>query len=201
MNVIEDISNFIFIGGEVEKADILFIPGNASPEPTERAAALFLKGYAEIVMPSGRYSIAKGAFVGSKLKSSLYTGPYETEADFMADVAIKNGVPDACILRENQATYTMQNAYFSKKLCDKYGIMPQKAIICCKSFHARRAFMYYQHAFPETEFYISPVDVWGITKENWFQTQRGIDHVLGELMRCGQQFRDIFGDFSKNIER
>ena len=28
----------------------------------------------------------------------------------------------------------------------------------------------------------------GITKDNWHKTEQGIDRVLGELARCGNQF-------------
>ena len=65
----------------------------------------------------------------------------------------------------------------------------KKAILCCKNYHARRAFMYYQRAYPETEFLVCPCSVDEITKENWKLTQHGIDEVLAEIKRIVSQFQ------------
>lgn len=62
------------------------------------------------------------------------------------------------------------------------------AIIVCKAFHARRCLMLYQLAFPDTEFIVCPVHCYNITKNNWYTTEQGINRVLGELARCGNQF-------------
>ena len=48
--------------------------------------------------------------------------------------------------------------------------------------------MLYQLAFPETQIRVCPVVCYNITKDNWHQTAEGIDRVLGELARCGNQF-------------
>lgn len=61
-------------------------------------------------------------------------------------------------------------------------------MIVCKAFHARRCLMLYSLAFPDTRFYVCPVVCIGITRDNWFQSEQGIDRVLGELARCGNQF-------------
>ena len=73
------------------------------------------------------------------------------------------------ILREDNAEYTYQNAFKSREVTDKLGIKINKAIICCKSFHARQCYTYYEWAYPNTEI--------------------GIDRVLGELKRSGSQFK------------
>lgn len=59
-------------------------------------------------------------------------------------------------------------------------------------FHSRRCLMYYQIAYPQTEFIICPSQVNGITKDNWINSEEGIDKVMGEVSRCGGQFKDIF---------
>jgi hypothetical protein len=50
--------------------------------------------------------------------------------------------------------------------------------------------MYYQFAFPEAEILISPAEVYGINRDNWFTFDYGVEHVMGELARCGNQFVD-----------
>ena len=62
------------------------------------------------------------------------------------------------------------------------------AMIACKAFHARRCLMLYQLAFPDTELIVCPVHCYNITKNNWYTTEQGINRVLGELSRCGNQF-------------
>ena len=48
--------------------------------------------------------------------------------------------------------------------------------------------MYYQLLYPETEFYVAPVSVDGITKENWAETEKGIEEVTEEVKRIFCQF-------------
>ncbi len=64
----------------------------------------------------------------------------------------------------------------------------QTAMIVCKAFHARRCLMLYQLAFPNVDFIVCPIYCYNITAENWFKSEYGIDRVLGELSRCGNQF-------------
>jgi uncharacterized SAM-binding protein YcdF (DUF218 family) len=100
MRAIENITSFIFIEDPPEKADIIFIPGGSWPEIAERAAALWKEGYAPYLLPSGKYSAKRGYFPGAMTKREIYHGSYETEWEFLADVARKAGVPEEAILRE-----------------------------------------------------------------------------------------------------
>lgn len=185
---IKETEDFIFMDDKPEPADIIFVPGNGYPQMAELAAELYKKGYADYVLPSGRFSITKGCFGGVLFGNSRYSGEYKTEWEFLCDVLTRNGVPHHAILREDQATYTWENARLSRKVTDARGLKIKKAILCCKNYHTRRAFMYYQKAFPETEFFVCPACVDGITKENWRQTEEGITNVTGEIDRIIRQF-------------
>ncbi|MFT8352278.1 YdcF family protein [Clostridium saccharoperbutylacetonicum] len=186
---IKDITSFIFIEDKLEKADIVFIPGGSWPEPAENAAKLYLANYAPFILPSGKYSMSRGYFPGSMTKAEQYAGPYNTEWAFMKDVLLAHKVTEAAILKEDSATWTKENAFKSCEITDKLNLEISNAIICCKSFHAKRCLMFYSWAYPSTKFFISPVDVEGINKDNWFKTENGIDKVMGELSRCGGQFK------------
>ena len=61
-------------------------------------------------------------------------------------------------------------------------------LIVCKAFHARRCLMLYQMAFPSVDFKVCPVHCYNIMEENWHTTEQGVESVLGELARCGNQF-------------
>lgn len=186
---LEEIENFIFMEDQPEQADIIFVPGNGYPYMAENAAMLYAEGMAPVILPSGKYSISSGKFSGVIGEEERYNGDYQTEWEFLKDVLVKNGVPEESVLREDEATFTWQNALFSKRVTDLNGINVRKAILCCKNYHARRAFMYYQRAYPETEFLVCPCSVDGITKENWKQTQHGIDEVMAEIKRIISQFQ------------
>ena len=185
---IEQISEFIFAEDEPEKADIIFIPGNGYSQMAEKAAALYGENYASFVLPSGKYSITVGKFGGVLSGQERYNGNYRTEWDFLKDVLIKNHVPDEVIFKEDQATFTWENARLSREVTDKAGIGIKKALLCCKNYHARRALMYYQRAYPEVEFRVCPCCVDGVTKENWMNSEEGIQSVLGEVQRIVTQF-------------
>lgn len=192
MRIIDDISNFIFVEDKPQKADIIFIPGGSYAEISEEAARLWHYGYSDLILPSGKYSVKRGYFPGPLSKGHIYNKKYNTEWEFLKDVLIQNGVDEKSVLKEDNSQYTYQNALFSKEVTDKHNLNIKKAIICCKSFHARRCLMYYQIAYPQTEFIVCPSSIKGINKESWFKTEEGIDKVMGELMRCGSQFKEVF---------
>lgn len=108
----------------------------------------------------------------------------------MRKVLEKNKVPSHAILREDKATYTYENAIYSRKVTDAAGIVVKRGIICCQSHHARRCRMYYQLLYPETEFLTVPSDT-EVSRDNWYRSERGIQLVLGEMERCGGQFHQI----------
>ena len=185
---VKEIGDFIFLENDPERADIIFVPGNGYPQMAEKAAELYKKGFAPLVLPSGKYSITDGKFSGVLSERQKYNGCYETEWEFLKSVLMQNGVPESAVLKENQATFTWENARFSRNVTDSKELKIKKAIICCKTHHARRAFMYYQRAYPETEFLVCPCVVDGINHENWSETERGIDTVTGEVSRIIHQF-------------
>ena len=190
--IINDITDFIFVSDEPKPSDIIFLPGSSSREIPETAAELYAKKYAPLILPTGRGSIKNANKFGGVInKKDIYNKDYQTECEFYTDVLIQNGVPESVILCEAQSTYTKENAVFSRKVTDENNLVIKSAIICCKSFHARRCLMYYQLAFPEAEIKIVPVACLKYEKfcrDNWFLSKNGIERVLGELARCGNQF-------------
>mgnify|MGYP004525186243 FL=1 len=196
---LKNTEDFVFAENNPEKADIIFVPGNGFPEMAEKAARLYKEGYAPWILPSGRYSITLGKFVGVQSKKELYEGNYNTEWDFLKTVLMRNGVPEKAILKENQATFTYENAIFSRQVTDLHKLQVKKAILCCKTYHARRSLMYYQLLYPEAEILVCPACPDGITRENWRETEAGVDAVTGEVNRIIKQFCLMLGN--KGIDR
>ena len=183
---------FIFAENKPEKSDIIFVPGNGYPQMAEKAAELFKKGMADWILPSGKYSVVNGKFSGVLEKSNVYNKEYGTEWEFLRDVLIKNGVPDQKILKEDQATFTYENAIYSRKVTDGALLSVRTALICCQAYHARRAKLYYQVCFPEARILMIPTVTKGVSRENWYKSEASIDLVLKEVEHCGSQFHDIF---------
>lgn len=186
--IITDISNYIFVCDEPDKVDAIFLPGGSHPEQPEYAAELYKQGIAPMLIVSGGVSVKKQKFDGVKSKADVYNGDYKTDCEFLTDALNINGVPKSAIYGEDKSGHTRDNAFFSKKVADENGLSIKTAIIVCKAFHARRCLMLYSLAFPDTKFYVCPVVCMEITKEDWYKTEQGIDRVLGELARYGNQF-------------
>ena len=193
--IISDISDYIFVSNEPAKVDAIFLPGGSHPQQPEYAAELYRKGYTRWIIPSGGVSVKRDKWPGVRAKAEIYNGAYQSDCEFFADVLMKNGVPAEAIVGENKSGHTRDNAFFSREALDKKGIELQSALIVCKAFHARRCLMLYQMAFPNVEIKVCPVHCFDITKDNWYMTEQGIDRVLGELSRCGNQFVGDIKDY------
>lgn len=194
--IISDITNFIFVSDEPEKVDAIFLPGSSHPQQPEHAAELFHQGYAKWLIPSGGVSVKADKWLGVRSKADIYNGDYQTDCGFFSDVLLKNGVPADVIIGEDKSGHTRDNAFLSRKAVDERGINIKTALIVCKAFHARRCLMLYQMAFPNVDIRVCPVHCYNITKDNWYKSEEGIDRVLGELARCGNQF---VGDIKQYI--
>ena len=66
--IIVDISNFIFIEDKPQNADAIMIVGGSHPEQGEKAAELFKRQYAPLILASGGVSIKTGKFPGRNPK-------------------------------------------------------------------------------------------------------------------------------------
>ncbi|MCH5199039.1 MAG: YdcF family protein [Oscillospiraceae bacterium] len=188
--IIGDISNFIFMNDVPKKSDIIFIPGTSKSAITEKAARLYRLGYAKYVLPSGMYSSKNGKFASDKIDNPKYEGDYKTEFEFCKNILIKNGVPESAVICEDRATNSMENAEFSARIIKDLEIEIKTAILCCQSFHARRAFMSYSRHFPNTKIFVVPTDTQDITKYNWFLHEKSYRIVMSELTKCGKYFMD-----------
>lgn len=190
MSYIRSVNDFIYVSHEPCPCDVIFIPGCAFPEHVLKAAEMYHAGYAPLVLPSGRYAIGTPGFAGDPA--------YATEWAWMRSLLLSSGVPDACILREDRATYTWENALFSRQVTDGLGLTVRRGMLCCRPFHARRALLYYQAAYPDTEFVVCPASVPGMDRDSWYRTAEGRATVLGEVRRLGDQVNEVFEQMIQN---
>lgn len=181
----EYITQTIFIGTQPCKADAIFVVGGSLPEAAELAAELYHQGYSERIIIGGKYSIKRNGFPHP---------PYETEYDYYRDILLQNGVKGNDIYGEKESGYTKQNAAFAKRVVDESGFVINKALLVCKSFHAMRCLLLYQLYFPDVKFTVVTFDGFGISKDNWFQTEYGKERVMGEIKRIEEQTGEHYAD-------
>ncbi|MDQ6423655.1 YdcF family protein [Paenibacillus sp. LHD-117] len=174
-NPFDCITEFMFFETGIEPSEVILIPGGSHPQLMKKAAELYHRGLAPYILPSGGQS--------PKISS--------TEWEFLRAVGISLGVPENAILREDKATNTFENARYSWLELQQQGIRLRKAILVCKSYHARRALLTYQVEFPlNIEFFVSPVtDKTGTTSDNWYLDEHKINRVMNELTKVGQYFK------------
>lgn len=183
------LTEFIFVEHAPQKAEYIFIPGSGHGELAIRAAELYGQGFADKIVVSGKHSIIRDKFAGPVSPAEYVGRSYETESDFLAAVLMEHGVPERAVFREREASYTYENAIYTRKLLKNEKI--KKVILVCQAYHARRSLLYYQEQFPETVFYVCPAVTREITRRNWQLDAQKIDIVLGEVERCGSQFHEI----------
>lgn len=186
---IKAITDFIFVEDIPQKSDVIMVVGGSYPEAAEIAADLWKNGYADKILIGGGISIKRDKFPESRSKSDIYNKDYTDECEFYTDVLMKNGVVQNSILGENKSSFTKENAFYAKQLADEHRLNIRKAILICKAFHARRCLLFYQAVFPNTEFYVKTFNGFGISKDNWYLSEYGIQRVLGELKHCGEQIK------------
>ncbi len=199
----DDIGNFIFVSDEPSPSDLIVIPGtlyNAWPL-CRRAAGLYFGGMAPAILVTGRFSQQFSTFPEEiEAVFSLHpaaeeaSGPVRawdavSEADFLRRILIHMGIPGEHILTEDRSVNTFDNAFNAAALLKERGIPHASLLLCPKPFHARRALMTFQHAFPRAAIRVCPASIPLLEKDNWTSTPGGYLHVLNELEKCAAYFK------------
>ncbi len=187
----DTITDFMFFEHKLEKADTVLIPWWLRSELIEKAVELYKSWYASFILPSGGVSFKLEE--NKKTKDIDYLQKISIswiEWNYLKDIAVSLWVPEKVILKENKAKHTFDNANFSWKVLQEKNIKIKKCILVCKSYHARRALLTYQTAFPKNiKFIVCPiVDDKNITRDNWFLDQKKIEIVMKEVEKIGQYF-------------
>lgn len=178
MGVIACITRWLFVEQPPQHADVIFITGSPFAQPARRAAALYLQGYAPVVLPSGNRWLFHGAG---------YAGE-PSEWQVMHDDLAAAGVPEGAILREDRARHTVDNARLSARACREHDVAVRTAILCCQAYHARRCLQDYSREFPGACIIICPAVTRNIAVDNWFRSIGGVFKVTTELLKCTRLF-------------
>jgi len=123
----------------LRRSDCIIALGSHDTRVAERAAEVFLEGWAPLLVCSGHL----GALTGGTWTRS--------EAAVFADVAAARGVPRDRILLEDRSTNTGENVTFSRRLLAERGLEPRTAIAVQKPYMERRTLATFQARWPELD--------------------------------------------------
>ena len=136
-------------------ADVCLVFGNkAHPDHlAEQAADLYHQGYFSLVVVSG----------------APVTDDGRGEAARMRDVLVARGVPETCILVEDQAQNSGENVVFSMALLDgKLGLKNIGSVLAIGHIHASRRFlMTLERHWPEVAKMFTTGNCYGVPKDQW----------------------------------
>jgi uncharacterized SAM-binding protein YcdF (DUF218 family) len=122
---------------ELERAGAILVLCSYDTSVAERAAQLFLEGFAPLLIFSG----GLGA-----ITRNLWSEP---EAELFARVAREMGVPDERIIVETRSTNTGENVQFTRKLLAERGVDPESFILVQKPYMERRTYATFKRYWPE----------------------------------------------------
>jgi len=134
----EKIWSYMLMHQIPERADAILVFGSYNPIIALRAVELYKAGLAPIVVFSGN-------------RSDSTTSWDKTEAETMAELAIKNGLPPEVVRLETEAKNSGENTKFSRELLAKEGINPKKIIVVQKPYAERRTYATVRAQWPEVE--------------------------------------------------
>jgi uncharacterized SAM-binding protein YcdF (DUF218 family) len=157
---------------DLEESDAIIALGSHDLRVAERAAELYLAGWAPLLVCSG----SLGA-----LTLGVWQRP---EAGLFADVAADRGVPRDRILIEDRAANTGENVTFSRDLLARHGVHPARVIAVQKPYMERRTWATFRRAWPEVDVRVtSPQLDFGAYPNETIPREQVIHILVGDLQR------------------
>ena len=157
---------------EPTRADLILAAGSHDLRVPEHAAALFLQGYAPLLVCSGGFG---------KITDGLFAEP---EGVLFARRCRELGVPDEKILVEQEAHNTGENITFSKKLLTDRKIYIKSGIIVCKPYMSARTLATAQKQWCEVNWRVCapPIPFKNYCRED-MPPEQEIQLLTGDLQR------------------
>jgi uncharacterized SAM-binding protein YcdF (DUF218 family) len=164
--------NYHQVNHTLAKADCILALGSHDLRVADRAAELYLQGWAPVVVMSG----GLGNFT-----QEMWT---ESEADKFAAIAIRKGVPESAILIENKSTNTGENILFTQRLLQQKGLDPNNFIVVQKPYMERRSFATFKKHWPDKNLLVtSPQIPFEEYATDEIPLERVIHIMVGDLQR------------------
>ncbi|MES1159332.1 MAG: YdcF family protein [Bacteroidota bacterium] len=180
-----------------EKSDCILALGSYDLRVADRAAELYLQGWAPILILSGGLGV---------LTSKVWSVP---EADQFARIALDKGVPAEAIFIENQSTNTGENILFTQRLLKEKGLDPTSFLLVQKPYMERRSYATFAKHWPDKHLIVTSPQ---LSFEEYptadLPLEKVINSMVGDLQRIRiypdkgfQVFQEIPADVWQAYER
>ncbi len=137
INLIKVLWDYMKMNHELKQSDCIIGLGSIDINVANIASELYLKGYANKIIFSGGLG---------KITYKIWN---ETEAEKLAKIAIKKGVPKEKIYLEKESTNTGDNFRFSKRLIENENLNIKSCIVVCKPYNEKRTYSAFKKIMPE----------------------------------------------------
>jgi len=164
--------NYHLLHHQLQKSDCIMALGSHDLRVADRAAELWLEGWAPLLLVSGGLG---------NLTQDIWTVP---EADQFAEIAVRKGVPQSAILIENKSTNSGENIDFSRKLLEAHHLDPEKIIVVQKPYMERRSLATFEKRWPGKDLRVtSPQLDFEAYCNDEIPMERVINIMVGDLQR------------------
>lgn len=163
---------FMQLNVPVKKSDCILALGSHDLRVAERAAELYLQGYAPFLVLSGGLG---------RLTDTLWEEP---EAVKFAQIAIKMGVPEDKIITESRSTNTGENIRLTRQVLKEKGLSPDSFILVQKPYMEKRAYATFMKNWPgKTVITTSPQIAFEDYTNEEIPVELLINILVGDLQR------------------
>jgi uncharacterized SAM-binding protein YcdF (DUF218 family) len=158
----------------LQKSDCILALGSRDTRVAERAAEIYMQGWAPLLIFSGGLG---------RLTKDLWS---VSEAELFAKIALRIGVPEKDILIENRSTNTGENILFTRQLLQEKGLNSQSFILVQKPYMERRTYSTFQKQWPGKTVYVTSPQ---ISFEDYPSTEIPIEQVVNIMVGDLQRIR------------
>jgi uncharacterized SAM-binding protein YcdF (DUF218 family) len=170
----------------LQESDCILVLGSHDTRVAERAAELYLNGYAPTLIFSGGLG---------RLTDGVWK---ETEADKFARIALEKGVPEKDVLIENRSTNTGENIIFTQQLLKEKNLAPQTFIVVQKPYMERRSYATFKKHWPDKTLIVtSPQIPFDEYATHEIPLEKVISIMVGDLQRIKVYYEKGFQVYQK----
>lgn len=103
-------------------------------------------------------------------------------SQLMAEIARDAGLPDGCLLGEDQSSNTMENAQLSRELLERKRLLRslKTVLLVSSEWHMMRVLSTVKKFFPSTIHFLCCPTLEGCNRSNWAQSEACRQTVMDE---------------------
>lgn len=172
LTLAQKIWDYHHVNHQLVPSDCILTLGSHDTRVAHRAAELYHKGWAPLLIFSGGLG---------RLTEGMWT---ESEAARFARIAVEAGVPPEAILLEDKSTNTGENIQFVQQVLQQKALNPQQFIVVQKPYMERRSYATFKQNWPQKSFVVtSPQIPFAEYPNDEISMEQVIQIMVGDLQR------------------